>query len=545
MLIDKLKRIKPFILPFFLALIHYFISIKYSKDVIDFSNLQLNLRLKVIFLIIEGSVFVSLFLLYYTVIKVIKNFSKYKKYVYVFSIYLAVLFVFLILVWPGIWRWDDILVAKYAKEFGMVPWQHFLSSVVNIYSLRIIPFASGVTIIQCILISLIVSYIIVNIYEGMKLKKWYFFIILLVPFLLPSVIDNNLYTLRPILYSYAFILLIFLMFEIVTKSKEINLKNSIVLIITFVTVSAYRSETIWFIGVPMLFSLYMLIKNRNKMNVSKKLLYLCIPIITIGLTFGISWTEKKFLGDWSSNNYTITSTVEQIAPLIREANKNEECKDIIEKIDKVINVKMILEQEKNTGIDIYWQGLVRENYTNEEFNEYMKCYAKLCLKFPKIFINQRIDEFIRTSALKKDSLNTISDTSSAYDDLNAENYCTELIDLYGDIQKPINVGLRRNVIRIIEGRKLYDYKKTNIVYHIFYNLIPPILILALSMIYLFFKKKYVLSFITLLILTKTFLVFMTAPISLFIYYFAEYLLGYLYLSVIITKLVLEKIGKKV
>ena len=193
---------------------------------------------------------------------------------------------------------------------------------------------------------------------------------------------------------------------------------------------------------------------------------------------------------------------------------------------------MIIEKKQVSGIVLFWNGLVKEQYTQIQYKEFMDSYYKLCLKYPKVVLKQRIDEFLQTSAMKKNYSNVLRDSSSVFDNIDSETVYKQFVES-GKWQKPINEQVRKCVIRILEGRKLSDYNQTNWVYTVFWNLIPPILLIMVAVICLLIEKKIVYALILTLSLIKTALVFVTAPSPFFMYYFSEYMIGYVVLVILI------------
>jgi hypothetical protein len=72
----------------------------------------------------------------------IRNFVKYS------LIYFIVMMTFLLLTWPGVWRWDEFeMFAKY-RNMTVNPWFGPVISYLYIFSMMLFPFPSGVTIVQ-------------------------------------------------------------------------------------------------------------------------------------------------------------------------------------------------------------------------------------------------------------------------------------------------------------------------------------------------------------------------------------------------------------
>ena len=91
-----------------------------------------------------------------------RNIPKVKNEIIISTIYLFILVVLLILVWPGTWSSDDISVLRNAESYVLTPWQHFFSGLFQILCLQPIPIPAGVMILQIIIASLIVGYCISN-----------------------------------------------------------------------------------------------------------------------------------------------------------------------------------------------------------------------------------------------------------------------------------------------------------------------------------------------------------------------------------------------
>ena len=115
-------------------------------------------------------------------------------------VYFSVLFVILLLLWPGTWYWDDVGVLASAKDYDVIAWQHFLSSFFQTVFLQLIPTPGGVILCQLVIAAIIVSYVITDFEEtfcqGRQLLLEYWpldILIKLLPFLLP----------RCLLYQYS------------------------------------------------------------------------------------------------------------------------------------------------------------------------------------------------------------------------------------------------------------------------------------------------------------------------------------------------------
>ena len=189
-----------------------------------------------------------LIFLYFIFLKIYKMFfdkknKKEKKELKYFYICFSILFILLIIVWPGTWSWDDIVILQNIANLDFTPWQHFFSGLFYAICLETIPFPVGVILIQIFIISLFESAIISkikSIYEGKNTKI--LFILMIIIFSLPPVVLYSLSGFRMGLYSFIELYLLVQMFYL--YNKKINISLLYLFEISFFTfiVSAWRTE---------------------------------------------------------------------------------------------------------------------------------------------------------------------------------------------------------------------------------------------------------------------------------------------------------------
>ena len=101
-----------------------------------------------------------LFFLYVLFLKTYNIFSEKKsengkKRLKYFVLCFSILLFFLIIVWPGTWSWDDIIILQNISHLDFTPWQHFFSGLFYLLCLETIPIPAGVILIQVLIISVI------------------------------------------------------------------------------------------------------------------------------------------------------------------------------------------------------------------------------------------------------------------------------------------------------------------------------------------------------------------------------------------------------
>lgn len=461
-----------------------------------------------------------LFFIYWGLIKLVKNHKKYRPFIRCGIFYFVILMILLFLVWPGVWRHDDMTVAICAKQYIIDGWQHSLTSLFYMLSFRLIPIYSGVIVIQCVFIAIITSYLYNELSNQLKLKKLFPKILLWIPFFLPPILDNALYSLRPILFSYILVLAIYLMIKYLSY-KQISWQKLSILMALFVIGCVWRSEGLYLLIVAPVYLIY--ITKKHKISIR----YTIFSILTLFISFFIvSSFQNSILSGHDQARYQLSGTVHVAAPLIRQAAAEGDAQTLAD-IDKVISVKTFIEHPNWSGETVFWsEGAVRDDFSQEDYQAYLKTLINLCLRYPSIAIKNRINNFLITSALRDDFSNTIKDTTGYYE---GSSDVTDLafVETGGRFMHQWNPKLRNAIIRILEGRNIHNYGDTIITYPIFWNLIIPFISIIISVVYLLYKRKVAIALIIAPIFIKSLIVFATAPGVYHMYYHSEYLLGYI------------------
>ena len=495
-------------------------------------------------LLINILFFGALFLFYYGLIFIIRNHHKYRSFIRIAAIYFALLMLLLLLTWPGIWRGpnDDFIIAVKAKHCEFYGWHHVLTSILYMISFKLFPIFSGVLIVQCFIISLITSYIFTSIITTLSIHRRLSKIILFIPFLLPPVLDYALYPLRSTLFAYSVVLLIFTMLKTLFN-KNLTRTDLIILIASAILTITWRSEGICYLIIIPIFFLYHLVKK----IIPFKPALLSLFIIISGF-FCISSLQQTTLRPYEDYGYKILATANTAASLIRRASQEPENSEELSNIDQVLDTKMIIEEKDKTGEHLFYNGASKENITKETYHRYLTSFLKLLFKYPATAIKNNLSQFLLSTSISATLNNTTLYTEYLKDDLyerlaaeqkdesfTASEYREKYINAItfieeaGPAMQSFNKDLRNVTISILEGREIQDYNKFTPFAVIFWNAIIPIISIITFGIFMLIRKKFIISFISLSILIKTFIVIMTAPMISHMYYYSEYLYGYIIL----------------
>lgn len=483
---------------------------------------------KAVFLLVLMGIYQGL---YYFFTKADKKFVKYS------LIYFAVNMMLLVMTWPGIWRMDEFGILNSATKLLPVFWQNYLTSLFYVFSLMLIPIPSGVIIVQCALISLMVGYI-VN-YFVKHFGKWG--LLSFVPCLFFPVLDSNLYPMRMSIYGFMELLLLLLLWErrqtlkdrVLTEghkgadSRERTDTGSWIFVcILAALVTVWRTEAVYyFLLFPILLAI-LFVKQIEK----KKLIKVMCGYLVCALCLFVPQTVGDKLT--SGNQYDLTSVVLPLVPLVEEAYGREDCEAQLAAIDEVVDVEIAVQgaAEGKSGISLFWsEPDFQRTYIDSEYRAFKSAYYELIIKFPEVFLEERLDCFLH-------SVDLLQNTTELFSAEGVVNYDT--FRAYPGT-KPISEQLRNIVIKALEWRSAGDYETKKMGYGLVYGALLPIAVLFAVWVWCLIRRKWQGFFLLSLPLVKLPLVFLTAPSRLFMYYYSFYLIGYFLLIYMVIGMIVK------
>lgn len=520
----------------FVAFIHWIITfftdrLIFSYVVWDFSSITQTVKTvmtygaKAVFLVVLIGLYQGL---YYFFFKADRRFVRYT------LSYFALHCVLLILTWPGIWRMDEFGILNSALQLIPVFWQNYLTSLFYVFSLMLIPVPSGVILVQGALISCVVGYLVLFFVKRFGRLGYLAFL----PFLFFPVLDSNLYPLRMSLYGFLELLLIFLLLDKWESEQKDKGLGFLCLLAALVTV--WRTEAVYyFLLFPcLLFLLFRVFDRENRLEKRKVVSGICLYLV-LSLCLFIPQTVGDKLT--SGNQYDLTSVVLPLVPLVDRAYDEEEDRELLADIDRVVDVDIIREgaAEGKSGISLFWgEPDFQKEYTDEEYDAFKSAYYRLVLKYPDTFLQERWDCFVH-------SVDLLQNTTELFSAEGVANY-----DRFREYpgSGPISESLRNHTVKLLELKSTTDYEVKKAGYGLVYSHLIPILILLIAWIGCLVRKKWGWFFILSLPLVKVPLIFLTAPSRLFMYYYSLYLIGYAVLCYGVIKvlsLLWSKVGGNV
>ena len=440
--------------------------------------------------------------------------------------YFLIMMALLLVMWPGIWRFDEMQVINWVTTGYAFYWQHWFSSLYFLICLELIPIPGGILILQNLIIAVIVGSVL-NRLETLAGKKWC--IAAMIFLLLPAVIDNNLYPIRSTPAAYLELYVIFSLAVSIYAREELTRRRIAVLAVLTGIAAAWRPENlVYIVLVPLILLLI------RKVSLKRALLFL---VVTAMIFAGINRIQNRGLergqsehGYRDKERYTLSGIMWPLGELIKTDFKSDDPEKDLETIDKVLSVEMIRETNAH---DAYWYGGLGE-ITEENLAAVEKVYIKLILyNLPK-FMGERLRFFLKTNGIGEDpdlftmySAHLFDPDYTELEQVNPEaaEFYSAFKERYALVRPP-SITIRRLAVSTLEGKRVTDYASSSLGFlWLFYDAIPILAALLILMILHAVRKDWKPFLLGLPVFAKTALVIATAPATGFMYYFSAYLSG--------------------
>ena len=440
--------------------------------------------------------------------------------------YFLIMMALLLVMWPGIWRFDEMQVINWVTTGYAFYWQHWFSSLYFLVCLELIPIPGGILILQNLFIAVIVGSAL-NRLETIAGKKWC--IAAMIFLLLPAITDNNLYPIRSTPAAYLELYVIFTLAASIYAREELTSRRVAVLAFATGIAAAWRPENlVYIVLVPLILLLI------RKVSFKRAILFLVITAIIFA---GINRIQNRGLergqsehGYRDKERYTLSGIMWPLGELIKTDFKSDDPEKDLETIDKVLSVEMIRESDAH---DAYWYGGLGE-ITEENLAAVEKVYIKLILyNLPK-FMGERLRFFLKTNGIGEDpdlftmySAHLFDPDYTELEQVNPEaaEFYSAFKERYALVRPP-SITIRRLLVSTLEGKRVTDYASSSLGFlWLFYDAIPILAALLILMILHAVRKDWKPFLLGLPVFAKTALVIATAPATGFMYYFSAYLSG--------------------
>ncbi len=428
-----------------------------------------------------------------------------------------------ILLYPGTWSWDDVLILEMAENYELNPWQHVITSIFYILCLETIPIAGGVPLVQIMIASFIAGYIPVTVSEIVPVKrKWVVEVLVLLSTLSPPLLTHLYSGFRMGICCYLETLLCVLL--IYYAKEGISRKALCGISALTVLVSAWRTENGYYVILLSILLVYRFWKAGKVRRIEGLIaVALCGTLVIL-----INRYNTYRVG---TDDYLLYSTLFPMQCLIvkDELTKEEEVA-----VDRVIDVDVIRKYPDYNPLYLctFDDGALRKGYTKEDLNGYLSAYIHSAIKHPVTVLRMMWHMFCRSAGVvcedgktlqRTPALNSVGSAYDIYKPDTASSFDITFLNVDVPLKYPIDEGLRIAVIRFLQC--VDDQDRCTAPYFLFWNVLFSFIFAIISLIFSLRNKDLMAVFIILSLFGRAAVVFASAEAPYIMYYLSIYLIA--------------------
>lgn len=444
---------------------------------------------------------------------------------FIFRVYLFLMTLFLLIIWPGTWGWDDIqTIGRISHYDQWNVWQHIISGIYQDVLLQILPFPGGIILLQNIIISVCVAFIVTKLEVifgiGMIKNRIVDTVVKLLPFLLPPVLCYQFSGYRMGMYVYIELVMLVILAGMQYDRKEWDIKYLIMFSFLCVVSATWRTESLFYVPCAVL-----LVALADKRILSKKKKIGCIFFLVIG-----TWAMGRWQGSELGNaDYQVISFLRPCVELVRTADYLEDA-DALDDIDRIVKLEVIRNNPTLNGERLFWDtDAVRDGYTDADYSAFLRALVKLSMKYPKTVAAERWNLFISGSGINGSSFTFFELSANLFE--SEESYPQWFQNAGWAANKPVFRTARKTLINALEMRiTKSDGSYTYGIKRLVWNAVIPELILLYAWLKLFILKKWRWFSICTAVVLRIPVVVLTQPSNWFMYVLSFYFLGYVLLT---------------
>ena len=439
------------------------------------------------------------------------------RFIKFFLLYFSIQCVVLFLVWPGIFKQDELYLLFYTIADIRVVWvQSLFTQMFYWLAISMFPYVASLTFFQIVIISILAAATLKIIWDNICHKRLTY--ILLIPFLLLPVLDNNQFNIRNSQIAWFYLFLFVSIYYEYNKNNSIKIKKACFYLFLATMIGAWKTEFLYLL--PCLFIL--IIVTNYKRDRWKSLAY--IPYIIV---IYLLLTLPNRLWQSEEDSYIMTAVMTPLSDVIASHldDYDTELEPEFAKINEWIPLEEIKEDAIHLGTPMVYfeKGIVKNK---EQVDELFLASLRILIHYPDEYLQNRIDVYMGTNGMIANMINhgDVSDWKQAMD-IDGE-------DFYNYYFRYTNLGhsdLREKVITFLACRDQNNYVHTNYMYPVFYNSTWSFIILSIIIIGMIIKKKWFNSVLYAIVVLQVPLIAMFAPSIMFMYYMPFYLTSYVFI----------------
>lgn len=439
--------------------------------------------------------------------------------------YLAINLVILLIVWPGCWGNDDLMVLSLARTLQPNSWQHFLTSGVFILSLMFLPLPGGVVLVQNLLVSAIVGCFAATAQDLAEKRMQHtvkpaWFAITYLPFLLPPVLMHTQQPFRTTWSTWTELFLVFMLVAMYLRGTTLNKKEICAIVVLGTLAASWRSESVYYlVAIPVMLAV---------LCFRKQLRPVVWGTVTVLIACGYllcSRYSNALLGEaWQ---YQRMALCYQAAALVQDADPTADETELAA-IDKIFDVDFCRNNTNLHGLALR-NAIMRADGENgptgADWKACQSAIIRLAIKYPKSLLRERMGVFNNTVRQRQNGQSNQKEVFASafllYKEAPKQPEQKEFLQENLAVEPP-NRQLREDFIIAMAcstdfAGGLIDWT---------WWMVPPFVLLFAACVVLLLRRRWMLLFAAGSLFAKIPLVFLTAPDTYFLYYLTPFIAGY-------------------
>lgn len=508
-----------------LSFVHFIIT--FFTDRFYFEKMTLESEHIVSYILVKLLLLVLLIVFWQTIYELTVNRNSTIRETFKYAmIYFVPMMVLLFIMWPGPIADGDIpYFMLHESKYSYNYYLHYITSLVHIIGLMVLPFLTGIIIFQAFCYSLVVGYSVKRAVKFFGSKTGY---LIYAIFMIPSMAYYSLYINRTPVYGYIYMLLLSVLIFDFLEGSKLDLKKFASLIVMAAVLSTLRYEGIYLvITVPIL----MVIVYRPKQKIKSFVVWIVCIVVTMNIVGIPQSVWEREHSDSFANKRLIPAIVHSMSNMLEYDIEGD-----LETIDKVVSVDIMREYANIHNITPLSMGAERKGYTEEEGELFVRESVRIFLRNLPEFLKVRFETFHFTALESEDMIQD-------FDYYMENNFSGK--SLFVEEKFP---EARKKTIKLLVNNPSsgeFSFKSlplaalASIKNAIAYNIYIPMLSFLLLLVVGIAKKSWFWVTITMGLLVHIGLIFMLAPATFFMYYVPINMIGW-FIGVIFTISFLSK-----
>lgn len=421
--------------------------------------------------------------------------------------FLTIYVIGLLITWPGYYMSDDPIIFAYATRYYPVYWHNYLTSLFYMTAMSLFPASAAPVLLSDVCYAMTFAYIF---YKAKQLYASKAYILQLAG-ILPFTLLGALMCFRPAVYASFFLFYFAYLFFAWKEQKKISPAAFVLLSLLTAVLSFWRSESILMpvLMLPALIFVYQ--KNCCNIKSAFKFLFfffLCTLLLLMLIKIPQNHGESKHYG----KDYLIISTTRPLSVIVRrEMAYPSQSYD--GSIEDLANINTITDLGYLSNDSLSCSAYNRYNTDHNEGkytetgadaatqNAYIKSAFRLILHNLDLYFGERLQLFCVTNGIfSYDSRMVLGLKPVVSTDFplyeHDRSYGFEMLDAY-----------KRLPLTSHEGYALFLFKFGGEAY------IPMLLLLLGITVYAIIKKNWFVLFVSLNLIAREAVIFLTAPAS--------------------------------